>query len=262
MAWVKSSTQHTICVGGKQTWVVKDDALLKVGGHSFVKMKPFNQSLVKLVTEGIVDFETLPRYSWKGAAKEDSHLRATLGQSPGWVKLVELRNTQQSEDLKPVKRSLFDFGIGSPDRVGDMSSTPQTVRKKKADRPKKGVVQQSETLMVDLPAATSGDCEFAGASVMMVRPVRKDNDLHVLLDAETLANVVFFLRASGLRDFDKKRTYSAVGWEAAGQTKWQRYGRQRAAAHGEGDAEEAEPYGAESEGAENDEPEESNFWDE
>ena len=177
-AFVKTTVTHTVCVGGAQTWAIKDDEAMKVQGKTFIKLVPHSNPFVKLVVEGIVPFSEF-KGSFDRNKTNEKDVRASLAHCVGYRKLLELRNQAQVAELSQTP----DKGLFSIFTSGQRQGEPLDLRKGKSK-----AAEAPETLMVTIPL------EDGAETVEMLPPTKSSSDIHVALNASHLSACVRFIR--------------------------------------------------------------------
>ena len=232
VARITTETKHAINVGGNYTWVVNDNLCVKVDKKTFVKFLPWDYRCVRLVTDGIVPVKELPK-----KADRSGNNDSTLSQCPGVRRLLELRNAAQARDLQP--KGLFDVFTSAPSSGKGQCTFVR--------RPKNQPVESelSSTLVLQLPPLSSSFGELPEASLEMVRPLKRDSELTILLDADQIKHLVLFVRYSGGLQCDQlaqKRTWHRLSPEEKTVKRSRRYGSK--AKDGEDDGDDDEEEGA------------------
>jgi len=179
--------QVAVSLGGNVQWPVKAHRILQVGGAQYVKLQPWDCTLVRLVCEGIV--ESVPK-------------NATMAQTYGFTELMRLRNEAQAAELSQADRPAVSLLFDNPE--------PQNKRKKQRSKETIRKMRESpDVVNVRLPTEVDG----VPAEISMVRPVHPNDDIAVRLDESTLDNVLGFIRDKGITadDLTLKRAYKASG---------------------------------------------------
>lgn len=182
-------------MGGKVEWLVASNYLPVFEGEAFLKLPPSCKPFVRLVCEGQLEEDNIPK-------------TASLSGCSGMNELMELRNTKQCEELSSHNKpgcSLFDGEEqGSPPKgKGRPRRTRQQI---KEARENPGI------LTVEVPGCDGRE----PMAIRMVRPVNARDDLCIPLDANVIEHIVLFIRDAGITKdaLESRRAYKAAGPDA------------------------------------------------
>ena len=155
-------------VDGK-AWTLKASQVVKVvDGHDFVKLSAIDSGFVNVVVGGSCKLARNP----------------SLAGCTGLKELVNLRNDQQMDDLKPVAPSLFDQPVVGP---------PKKQRRTKAQLQE----MREHPVVVTVYLPPFGD--YPGIDLKLLRPLHAHADLVVELDAAMLQHIIMYIRYRGFR---------------------------------------------------------------
>ena len=198
-------TSYHLTMDGSKPWTVTGDLLREVGGEQYVKLRPHDHGLIRLVTQGHCECP-------------QAKLRRSLGGCAGYRALVKLRNDfiMNLEDAKDGNAAAAAALLGKPD---------SGVKYKK-----KGVVPQlpglnasqlqtlrdlPEVIDVPVPCGADGAMVDVGPPIMvsMIRACHPCDELCVRFDAASIESVVQFMRCHGVSmdELIQKRQYGHHG---------------------------------------------------
>jgi len=221
--YIATVTNHLINVGGKCTWKVNAADIVNMHDHTYVKMNPWRSSLVRLVCDGMQ--VSLPN--------------ASLHANRGIAELVQIRNEAQRVSLQGPSSTckLFSPVKATPGEPtsGDAqpATSPAPVKRQltifeSVKRPRvkaSHAARAVDGLTITVPSFELDGEIFQPMDITVLRPLRSDDPLGVLLDAESIAQVVMFIRSTGLSQevLTDKRTHHKLSYEERMQPKWSRY---------------------------------------
>ena len=79
-------TAFAVAMDGWKAWMVTGDRLMKIDGARFVKLRPYDQSLINLIAHDPSDVTV------RTPVKKCQSKRPSLTQHPGYKMLIRLRN--------------------------------------------------------------------------------------------------------------------------------------------------------------------------
>ena len=157
----------------RMAWKVSTDNIKQLDNFTFIKLISNDHGFIRLICAGVLQ---LPKKS-----------RFSLMQTPGWTKLMKLRNDAAFQrDAVSAEAALFDTGIGS---IGALSK-----RKRPAPRMKSTQLQQlrdARTIMEITVPGCAGNPDF---DVRIIKPVHPAEGLWLHCDAVALQHIIDFIR--------------------------------------------------------------------
>ena len=191
MPIVSRNVTH-ISFDGSPEWRVTDKMLKDVNGVPFVKLSPIDQTLCRAVAHG--------------HCRIKSKLNLSLTQIPGFIKLRDLRNCLQAEDMlescqHPAEGAVALFG----------DSTRRTVKKRKKVSAHEPRNDNAESIALRIEACD--DTEWSEAvTIEVIRPVHPCDDIYVKMDVDMIHIILKFIRHWGMEedDFTKRRAYGST----------------------------------------------------
>ena len=195
---VKVDITYVIAVdnasGKSPSWNVTSDKLRAVDGINFVKLRPYDESLCKVVCQGHLD---LPK-----------KIRPSLAQCSGWKDPLKCRNDAVAESMESqdagAEVSLFgDDAKPSRKRVRAPSRVNAAQLPSRRDHP--------EVMAFLIP----GTNDRPPLLVSTLRPAHPCDDLSVSLDADSLEHIFLFMREKGIdiESLSSKRQYGGMDSE-------------------------------------------------
>lgn len=168
----------------------------------FVKVSPINQSLVRLVADGVCKLPT-------------SKKSLTLAGCPGFQQLLELRNEKHKADWLLTSTAGSSEGARKLFSAKPSEAPPKKVQKRSAGALRE--LRQSPTVMLIRVPGVNGSPSL---EVEVARPVHPCDVLAVRLEPTAIEHVLLFLRSSVTTDALKSaREYAQSGQKGVWQRK-------------------------------------------
>ena len=168
----------------------------------FVKVSPINQSLVRLVADGVCELPT-------------SKKSLTLAGCPGFQQLLELRNEKHKADWMLTSTAGSSEGARKLFSAKPSEASPKKVQKRSAGALRE--LRQSPTVMLIRVPGVNGSPSL---EVEVARPVHPCDVLAARLEPTAIEHVLLFLRSSVTTDALKSaREYAQSGQKGVWQRK-------------------------------------------
>ena len=197
-------TQYVLTVDGSKPWTVAGDMLRDVSGEQYVKLRPSDGGLIRLVTHGHCECP-------------QAKLRPSLANCTGYRALQKLRNEYimnlgDVNDGNSAAASLF----GKPDPVVKYKKKGVTPQLPGLNASQLQALRDSpEVIDVPVPCGVEGDMMDAGPPIMvsMIRACHPRDELCVRFDAASIESAVQFMRSRGVSEDEllNKRPYGGHG---------------------------------------------------
>ena len=179
---------YAISFNESAPWRVPSDGIKRVDGSDFIKVKPYDLGLIKLVCTGLVE---IPKKA-----------RPSLAQCPGFKSLIELRNRAASDEVPQpsVAEMLFKKSRSDPKPDKKARKTPKLNAAKLQELREAPSVFDFEVPGVeDAPALM----------VTALKPIHPCDELCIKCDSGSIEQIIQYVRGNGL-DLDSllnKRQY-------------------------------------------------------
>ena len=168
----------------------------------FVNVSPINQSLVRLVADGVCELPT-------------SKKSLTLAGCPGFQQLLELRNEKHKADWLLTSTAGSSEGARKLFSAKPSKASPKKMQKRSAGALRE--LRQSPTVMLIRVPGVNGSPSL---EVEVARPVHPCDVLAVRLEPTAIEHVLLFLRSSVTTDALKSaREYAQSGQKGVWQRK-------------------------------------------
>jgi hypothetical protein len=188
--------------GCRTSWEVKASSIWKNGDDMFVKVSPINQSLVRLVADGVCKLPT-------------SKKPLTLAGCPGFQQLLELRNEKHKADWLLTSTAGSSEGARKLFSAKPSKASPKKMQKRSAGALRE--LRQSPTVMLIRVPGVNGSPSL---EVEVARPVHPCDVLAVRLEPTAIEHVLLFLRSSVTTDaLTSAREYAQSGQKGVWQRK-------------------------------------------
>ena len=176
-------TSYVLKVDGAPVWKIPADVLKHVDGEMFIRLRPWDFSLVRLVLHGTDD-----------SIKKKQN--PSLAQTPGWQAFMNLRNEAAFPcDTADVSaRSLFGVDAQQKKRRRQTRVSVQQLVAQRAN---------CETMEFEVP----GDDQRPPMIVRALKPALPHDEMAVLLNADTIDHIVAYIKGDGELDALNKRVY-------------------------------------------------------
>lgn len=172
----------------RSAWKVASDNIKQLETMTFIKLVPTDIGFIRLICAGVIE---LPK---------QTACRVTLTQTPGWAKLMKLRNDAafRRDVVASAESALFD--------AVDAESTQKRRRVKRTQLQQ--MRDERATMVITVPgAAVNPDFD-----VNIIKPVHPAEGLWLHFDELAMQHVVDFVRADlTLEDLTMKRAYGQEG---------------------------------------------------
>ena len=178
-------TSYVLKVDGAPVWKIPLDVLKHVDGEMFIRLRPWDFSLVRLVLHGTDD----------SIKKKEN---PSLAQTPGWQAFMILRNEAAFPcDTADVSaRSLFGVDAQKKRRRQTRVSVQQLVAQR----------ANCETMEFEVP----GDNQRPAMVVRALKPALPYDEMSVLFNADTIDHIIAYIKQGGELDAEallNKRVY-------------------------------------------------------
>ena len=172
---VNVETTYVVNCDDEVSWKVPLSIVKSVGGKTFLKLKPRECSLIRMVCHGCVDLPKRQRFS--------------LASTSGWNKLKQLRNDNAFCGTEPSAEQSF-FGVTTP--------MPETKGAKKLRTPRRKALQLQELRkspdIMEVFVPNDGVDGNDGLEVLMLKPAHPTDDIWIHLDGDTIQHILEVLR--------------------------------------------------------------------
>jgi hypothetical protein len=175
--------------GGKIEWAVKTDAVFELSGEHYVRFDVRNQSLIRLVCEGVVEVKGKKNLS--------------LVNCEGLKEIIKIRNERQRDEL--------DAAAAAPAAAALFGAVQPLAKKPRRSMAAMRALRNApEAIDIVLPG-------FDGTPPMntfVLRPIRSNDELVVFFHPNVIEHLVLYIRSRGLNaeDLVDKRAYRQSGY--------------------------------------------------
>ena len=181
---------YSVSLNGSIAWKIGSDLIQKVGDDTFVKIKPYDQGLVRMLCGDLLELPTRTRF--------------TIAKCAGYQELMSLRNEAAQalarQDGAQSSGVALLFGVGKK---------KQKVRRLLNASRMKDLRDSPESCEVNVPGYDAAPALL----ISCVRAVHPGDELAVRLDQDTIEHVAMFIRSRGvsLDDLTSSRAYGSEG---------------------------------------------------
>ena len=190
---VSMQKSYDIQMNDSPVWKVRAVDLRIVEGVELVRVLPYKGTFVKLVCHGVVD------------VPDNIKNTASLGNTRGWHKLMELRNKAglpQPSEVKAEPKTVAQMLFGA--------AAPAAPKKQRQNAAELAALRSTPTLMnMEVPGVDDGPA----LAITMIKPVHPCDELWVRCDADTVEQIVKFIQHCGIEreDIYRRRVYQPRG---------------------------------------------------
>ena len=165
-------TSYSVSIDDSPVWKVNSDLVRNIQGQAFVKLKPYDPALVRMLSHGVIE---LPKRA-----------RATVAQTEGFQSLVAFRNA-----------AALKMAVEGTDAQAEALFGPQNNGEKKRERVNASQLKEMRDNPEPLEVQVPGVQDAPALMITFLRPAHPCDDIAVQFDADTLEHIACFIRDEG-----------------------------------------------------------------